>query len=231
MVRIFRIVDSTSFRVEAYWEKDRRKLNFAGDIIQTHFGFRSRFCGNKWVAGLKEELPNSLCRKVENSEKVTEGRTLKWLKMRGADDSKMLMVISMQHPRGIPGLSAMKSFCRTIVKIPPRARKLRSIFPILYVMPQWIQMHSQWSLAAQCRRHWSQPKIGEFHQPENRALSNFYGNKVRESGGNFIFRTRLSRHLGGYFLTRSTKIWRASPGLIPKRSKRSSKRNPRHDPK
>jgi hypothetical protein len=227
----FQNVDSTSFRAEALPGKRPEKAYLQVDISSDTLWISAQdFVGTNDVAGWKEELLKlPFVEKVKIGES-TEGRTLEVLKIGEADDSKMLMVISMQHPPEIPGYLAMKSFVETICEDSPEARKFRSNYN-LYVMPQMNPdgiANGHWRHNAggiDLNRDWV-----NFNQPETRALSNFMENKVKESGGKFIFAADFHATWEDIFYTINEDLEGNSPGLIPKLIKRSSKRIPGYDP-
>jgi len=139
----------------------------------------------------------------------------------------------MQHPPEIPRLYlAMKSFVETNLWRFPRGEKIRSNFTICNgSMPQMNPDGiAQWSpLAAQCRGIDLNREFGWIStKPETPSFIPFYGNKVKESGGNSFFAGRLSRHfLGGYFLTDQRRFWEGnSAGFDSKTDQRSFERIP-----
>ena len=162
--------------------------------------------------------------------KSTNGRTLEVLKIGNADDQKMLMVISMQHPPEVPGYLAMKAFVETICENSPEARKFRSKYN-LYLMPQMNPdgvANGHWRHNAggiDTNRDWV-----NFNQPETQALSAFMEKKVADTGGKFIFAADFHATWEDIFYTINEDLEGNFPGLIPKLIKRSSKRIPCYDP-
>jgi hypothetical protein len=186
--------------------------------------------GTQHVTDWKDDLLNLDFVERITIGKSTDGRDLEVLKIGNADDQKMLMVISMQHPPEVPGYLAMKAFVETICEDSPEARKFRSKYN-LYVMPQM-------NPDGVANGHWRHNVGGidlnrdwvNFNQPETRALSNFMENKVQESGGKFIFAADFHATWEDIFYTINPDLEGNFPGLIPKLIKRSSKRIPGYDP-
>jgi hypothetical protein len=227
----FQNVDSTRFRAESLPGKRPETAYLQVDISSdTAWIAAQDLVGMSDVAVWKEELLKlDFVEKIEIGES-SEGRTLEVLKIGEADDSKMLMVISMQHPPEIPGYLAMKAFVETISEESPEARKFRSEYN-LYVMPQL-------NPDGVANGHWRHNTGGidlnrdwvNFNQPETRALSNFMEKKVSESGGKFLFAADFHATWEDIFYTINEDLKGNSPGLIPKLIKRSSKRIPGYDP-
>jgi cytosolic carboxypeptidase protein 6 len=159
-----------------------------------------------------------------------EGRPLEVLKIGTANDQKMLMVISMQHPPEVPGYLAMKAFVETISEDSPEARKFRSKYN-LYVMPQMNPdgvANGHWrhnSGGIDTNRDWE-----NFNQPEPKALAEFMEKKVAETRGKFIFAADFHATWEDIFYTINEDLEGNSPGLIPKLIKRSSKHIPGYNP-
>lgn len=229
--RDFQNVDSTTFRAESLPEKRPEtahlKLLLSPDTLWIS---AQDFVGTDGVTVWKEELLKlDFVDRLKIGES-TEGRTLEVLKIGEADDSKMLMIISMQHPPEIPGYLAMKAFVETICEDSPEARKFRSNYN-LYVMPQMNPdgvANGHWrhnSGGIDLNRDWV-----NFNQPETRALSIFMEDKVQESGGKFIFAADFHATWDDIFYTINEKLDGNLPGLIPKLIKRSSKRIPGYNP-
>jgi hypothetical protein len=229
--RVFQNLDSTSFKAESLPGKRPETAYLNIDVSADTLWIAAQdFVGTNEVTVWKEEmLKLDFVERIKIGES-TEGRTLEVLKIGEADDSKMLMVISMQHPPEIPGYLAMKAFVETICEDSPEARKFRSKYN-LYVMPQMNPdgvANGHWRHNAggiDLNRDWV-----NFNQPETRALSTFMENKVRKSGGKFIFAADFHATWEDIFYTINEDLEGNSPGLIPKLIKRSSKRIPGYDP-
>jgi hypothetical protein len=179
-----------------------------------------------WKAGL---LKMDFVEKIEIGQSAN-GRPLEVLKIGNANDQKMLMVISMQHPPEVPGYLAMKAFVETICEDSPEAKKFRSKYN-LYLMPQM-------NPDGVANGHWRHNVGGidlnrdwvNFNQPETKALSEFMEKKVAETGGKFVFAADFHATWEDIFYTINEDLEGNSPGLIPKLIKRSSKRIPGYDP-
>jgi hypothetical protein len=227
----FQNVDSTSLKAESLPGKRPETAYLQVDLSSDTVWIAAQdFVGTSDVTVWKEELLKlDFVEKIEIG-KSTEGRTLEVLKIGEADDSKMLMVISMQHPPEIPGYLAMKAFVETICENSPEAIKFRSEYN-LYVMPQM-------NPDGVANGHWRHNTGGidlnrdwvNFNQPETRALSSFMEKKVVESGGKFLFAADFHATWEDIFYTINEDLKGNSPGLIPKLIKRSSKRIPDYDP-
>lgn len=227
----FQNVDSTRFKAESLSGKRPETAYLQVDLSADTLWIAAQdFVGTNDVTLWKEKLLKlDFVEKVKIGES-TEGRTLEVLKIGEADDSKMLMVISMQHPPEVPGYLAMKAFVETICEDSPEARKFRSTYN-LYVMPQM-------NPDGVAKGHWRHNVGGidlnrdwvNFNQAETKALSSFMEKKVAETGGNFIFAADFHATWEDIFYTINEDLEGNSPGLIPKLIKRSSKRIPGYDP-
>ncbi|WP_026952385.1 M14 family metallopeptidase [Algoriphagus mannitolivorans] len=162
--------------------------------------------------------------------KSKEGRPLEILKIGEADDQDMLMVISMQHPPELTGFLAMQAFVEEIIKDTPQAKKFRSKYN-LYLMPQM-------NPDGVANGHWRHNVGGidlnrdwvNFNQPETKALAEFMENKVKETGGKFVFAADFHSTWEDIFYTNNEELKGNFPGLIPKVIKKSSKRIPGYIP-
>ncbi|MBN3519572.1 hypothetical protein JYB62_06110 [Algoriphagus lutimaris] len=158
------------------------------------------------------------------------GRPLEVLKIGEADDKEMLMVISMQHPPELTGFLAMQAFIEELVKDSPQTRKFRRKYN-LYLMPQMnpdgvANGHWRHNLGGiDLNRDWV-----NFNQPETKALSDFMENKVKETGGKFVFAADFHSTWEDIFYTNNEELEGNFPGLIPKVIKNSSKRIPGYVP-
>jgi cytosolic carboxypeptidase protein 6 len=159
-----------------------------------------------------------------------QGRPMEVLKIGEADDSEMLMVISMQHPPELTGYLAMQAFVEEIVKDTPAARKFRNKYN-LYLMPQM-------NPDGVANGHWRHNVGGidlnrdwmNFNQPETKALAEFMEKKVQETGGKFVFAADFHSTWEDIFYTNNEELEGHFPGLIPKVIKKSSKRIPGYLP-
>lgn len=160
----------------------------------------------------------------------TEGRDLEILKIGEADDKEMLMVISMQHPPEVTGYLAMKAFVETICADTPEAGSFRRKYN-LYLMPMMNPdgvANGHWRHNAggiDTNRDWVNQ-----NQPEPGALANFMEEKVKETGGKFIFAADFHSTWQDIFYTINEDLKGNMPGLIPKLIKRSSGRIPGYEP-
>lgn len=160
----------------------------------------------------------------------TEGRNLEVLKIGEADDREMLMVISMQHPPEVTGYLAMKSFVETICEDSKEARAFRAKYN-LYLMPQM-------NPDGVANGHWRHNVGGidtnrdwvNLNQPEPQALAAFMEEKVKSSGGKFIFAADFHSTWEDIFYTINENMEGNRPGLIPKLIKRSSKKIKGYEP-
>lgn len=186
--------------------------------------------GTTHVAEWKQELLTHDFVESIPIGKSKEGRPLEVLKIGNADDKKMLMVISMQHPPELTGFLAMEAFIEELVKDSPEARKFRKKYN-LYVMPQM-------NPDGVANGHWRHNVGGidlnrdwmNFNQPETKALADFMEQKVQETGGEFIFAADFHSTWEDIFYTNNEALEGNFPGLIPKVIKKSSKRIPGYVP-
>lgn len=153
-----------------------------------------------------------------------QGRSLEMLKIGEADDSKMVMAISMQHPPEIPGYLALKGFVETICGDTRLAKKFRQKYNT-YVMPMMNPdgvANGHWRHNAggiDTNRDWV-----NLNQPETKALTDFMKNKVEETGGKFYFAADFHATWEDIFYTMNEDLQGNSPGLVPKVIKASSKK-------
>jgi len=231
----YKKLDSVAFHPhEKVMEDGRRQIEFAEAKVwagpDTLWLAAQDFAGTEYVERWKRWVL-----KKDFVEKITigtskEGRPLEVLKIGNADDQKMLMAISLQHPPEIPGFLALKSFVETILEDSPEAEKFRSKYN-LYVMPLM-------NPDGVARGHWRHNVGGvdtnrdwiNFNQPEPKALAEFMESKVRETGGEFVFAADFHATWEDIFYTINQDLDGNHPGLIPKLIKRSSRKIPGYDP-
>lgn len=188
------------------------------------------FAGTQYVERWKAKiLEHNFVEKIQIGLSK-EGRPLEVLKIGKADDQKMLMAISLQHPPEIPGFLALKSFVETLCEDSPEAREFRSKYN-LYVMP----MMNPDGVA---RGHWRHNVGGvdtnrdwvNFNQPEPKALAEFMEKKVRDTDGKFVFAADFHATWEDIFYTINEDLEGNHPGLIPKLIRRSTRKIPGYEP-
>ncbi len=231
----YKKLDSAAFHPHYKTLEDgRRQIEFAEAKVwvgpDTLWIAAQDFAGTAYVERWKGKiLENDFVEKIEIGQSK-EGRPLEILKIGEADDQKMLMAISLQHPPEIPGFLALKSFVETLCEDSPQAKKFRSKYN-LYVMPLM-------NPDGVARGHWRHNVGGvdtnrdwiNFNQPEPKALAEFMESKVRETGGEFVFAADFHATWEDIFYTINEDLDGNHPGLIPKLIKRSSRKIPGYDP-
>ncbi|MBN2237319.1 MAG: hypothetical protein JW729_07150, partial [Bacteroidales bacterium] len=134
-----------------------------------------------------DELATKEYISVQTIGKSKEGKPIEMLKIGNADDSKMILVLSRQHPPEVTGYFAMKAFVEKLSDNSELAQQFRAkynTYVIPMVNPDGVD-HGHWrhnSGGIDLNRDWE-----TFNQPEVLAIKNFMENKVKESKGKFYF--------------------------------------------
>ncbi len=153
-----------------------------------------------------------------------EGRPIMVLKIGEADDTKMIAVLSRQHPPEISGYMAMVSFIETICgesETANRFRKEYNTYVVPCINPDGID-NGHWrhnSGGIDLNRDWA-----DFNQPEVYAVKSFMESKV-EAGGKFYFAVDFHSTLEDiYYVNTPEEINVNMPGIVNKMIEESAKK-------
>lgn len=166
---------------------------------------------DNWTSGL---LANTYVTKSKIGES-SEGRPINLLKIGEADDQKMMIVISRQHPPEVTGFLAFKSFVETISsdsELANQFRKEYNTYLVPLANPDGVD-NGHWrhsSGGIDLNRDWE-----SFNQPETAAIRDFMVGKVKQSGGKFYFGADFHSTYQDIFYTISPKLKGNMPGLVP----------------
>ena len=148
--------------------------------------------------------------------KSREGRPLHLLKIGTANDKKMIMVLSRQHPPEITGYLCMQTFIETICSDRPIAKKFRKVYNtylVPMVNPDGVD-HGHWRHNAggiDLNRDWQAA-----NQPETQAVQKFMGELKARTGGKFYFGVDFHSTWQDIYYTVDPKLKGNMPGLVPK---------------
>ncbi|MEM6629014.1 MAG: M14 family metallopeptidase [Bacteroidota bacterium] len=147
--------------------------------------------------------------------KSREGKIIYGMKIGEADDSKMNMVLSRQHPPEIPGYLAMKAFVEGLCSASETAKTYRSrynTYVIPMVNPDGVDLgHWRHGVGGiDLNRDW-----GDFNQPETQAVRDFMKEKVK-GGGKFFFGVDFHSTWEDIYYTINPALVGNMPGLVPK---------------
>ncbi len=144
-----------------------------------------------------------------------EGRPIRLMRIGNTNDSKMIFVLSRQHPPEVTGYLAMKSFVETICSDLPVAENFRDEYTA-YIVPManpdgvdnghWRHNHGGRDL----NRDW-----GNQNQQEVAAIQNFIENKLDSSGGKFYFGVDFHSTWEDIYYTIEPELKGNFPGLVP----------------
>ena len=164
-----------------------------------------------WIDGITEQPYAS----NEVIGKSKQGRDMNLLKIGEADDSKMIFVLSRQHPPEVTGYLAMQAFVEQIASDDSLAKAFRKKYNT-YVVPlanpdgvdngHWRHSFGGRDL----NRDWQ-----NVHQPEVASIQHWMENKVAESGGEFTFAVDFHSTWEDIFYTVDPELKGNMPGLVP----------------
>ena len=162
--------------------------------------------------------------------KSREGRPLHLLKIGQANDKKMIMVLSRQHPPEITGYLCMQSFIETICSDHPIAKKFRKVYNtylVPMVNPDGVD-NGHWRHSTggiDLNRDWQAA-----HQPETQAVQKFMRKIKARKGGKFYFAVDFHSTWEDIYYTVDPKLKGNMPGLVPKMIKAAAAEIPRYTP-
>ncbi|OJJ14835.1 hypothetical protein BKI52_40470 [marine bacterium AO1-C] len=162
--------------------------------------------------------------------KSREGRPLHLLKIGKANDKKMIMVLSRQHPPEVTGYLCMRAFIETICSDRPIAKKFRKVYNT-YLVPMvnpdgvdnghWrhgmggIDLNRDWQAA---------------NQPETQAVQKFMREIKARKGGKFYFGVDFHSTWEDIYYTVDPKLKGNMPGLVPKMIKAAAAEIKNYEP-
>ena len=161
--------------------------------------------------------------------KSREGRPLYMLKIGSADDSKMNIVLSRQHPPEVTGYLAMKAFVEALCENTEIGIAFRSMYNT-YVLPMVNPDgtdNGHWRHGAggiDLNRDW-----GDFNQPETVAIRKFLKEK-EATGGKFYFGVDFHSTWEDIYYTIDPEAKGNMPGLIPQMIEGSATQIPDYEP-
>ncbi len=154
--------------------------------------------------------------------KSREGRPLRMMKIGHADDSKMNIVVSRQHPPEVTGYLAMKAFVEALCENTETGIAFRSMYNT-YIIPMANPDgvdNGHWRHGAggiDLNRDW-----GDFNQPETSAIRKFMKDKVTATGGKFYFGVDFHSTWEDIYYTIDPEAKGNMPGLVPEMIKEST---------
>lgn len=164
----------------------------------------------KWISKL-DSLPYV---QQEEIGKSREGRPIRLMKIGESDDSKMIFVLSRQHPPEVTGYLAMKAFVEMITSGSELAKSFRSEYNT-YVVPMANPDgvdNGHWRHSAggiDLNRDWK-----NVNQPEIQAIQEFLQGKM-DDGGTFYFGVDFHSTWEDIYYTINENLEGNSPGLVP----------------
>jgi hypothetical protein len=142
-------------------------------------------------------------------------RPIKLMRIGQGDDSRMIMVISRQHPPEVTGYLAMKAFVEALADTTPEASTFRdqyTTYVIPLVNPDGVDL-GNWRHNAggiDLNRDWK-----EFNQEEVSLIRDFMLGKIKESKGKFITGLDFHSTWEDIYYTINPDLEGNMPGLIP----------------
>lgn len=163
-----------------------------------------------WVRKM-DALPDVSATEIGTSR---AGRPIHLLDIGTADDQRMIMVISRQHPPEVTGYLAMQAFVETIASDHETAvqfRKLYKCYVVPLSNPDGVDLgHWRHSTAGiDLNRDWKNR-----NQPEVRAIQDFMKEKVAQSGGKFYFGVDFHSTWQDIYYTMHDSLRGNMPGLV-----------------
>ncbi|NOX47464.1 MAG: hypothetical protein GXO89_10870 [Chlorobi bacterium] len=165
---------------------------------------------NTWMESLAKK-PFVSMEQIATSH---QGRAINMLKIGNADDKKMILVLSRQHPPEVSGYLAMQSFVEVLAGESETATKFREMYNT-YVVPMMNPDgvdNGHWRTNAQgvdLNRDWQ-----EFNQPETSAIRDFMQKKVLSTGGNFYLGIDFHSTFEDIYYTIDPELKGNMPGLV-----------------
>ncbi len=163
-----------------------------------------------WIQGL-DALPYVQHEQIGESR---EGRPVRLMKIGESDDSKMIFVLSRQHPPEVTGYLAMISFVETLAGTSELAQAFRgeyNAYVVPMANPDGVD-NGQWrhSLAGiDLNRDWK-----NVNQPEIQAIQEYMGGKL-ENGGKVYFGVDFHSTWEDIYYTINEALKGNKPGLVP----------------
>jgi len=143
-----------------------------------------------------------------------ELRPIKMLKIGNADDKKLVIVLSRQHPPEVTGYMAMQTFVQAVCGDTEIAKKFRSeynMYVVPMINPDGID-NGHWrhnSGGVDLNRDWE-----DFNQPETNAIRAFMKDKIA-GGSMFYFAVDFHSTWEDIYYTVDPELSGNMPGLVP----------------
>ena len=159
-----------------------------------------------------------------------DGRPIPVLKIGVADDKKMIIVLSRQHPPEVTGYLAMKAFVEAIATDNELARRFRdeyNTYIIPMVNPDGVD-NGHWrhnTGGIDLNRDWE-----DFNQKETTLVKAFLTNKLESSKGKFYFGVDFHSTFHDIFYTIDPELKGNMPGLVPDMIQAMTEDIPNFDP-
>ena len=159
-----------------------------------------------------------------------DGRPIPVLKIGVADDKKMIIVLSRQHPPEVTGYLAMKAFVEAIATDNELARRFRdeyNTYIIPMVNPDGVD-NGHWrhnTGGIDLNRDWE-----DFNQKETTLVKAFLTNKLESSKGEFYFGVDFHSTFHDIFYTIDPELKGNMPGLVPDMIQAMTEDIPNFDP-
>ncbi|MDA3905078.1 MAG: M14 family metallopeptidase [Bacteroidales bacterium] len=209
---IYYFPDTTSIMEESSPSNISMKLSISSDTLWVS---AQELITSKHIYKWSEDLALNSFISLEKIGESREGKAINMLKIGTADDQKMIIVLSRQHPPEISGYLAMKSFVETLSSDTETAIKFRNTYNtyvIPLINPDGVD-NGHWrhnSGGIDLNRDWE-----TFNQPETEAVKIFMQNKVAASGGKFYFGVDFHSTFQDIYYTINPELKGNMPGLVP----------------
>lgn len=212
-------LDSSNYFVDTTYTDDGKikkhismKLNIGPDTLWIS---AQELITSKHIYAWAKELAVKPYISMTELGKSKNGNPINILKIGFADDKKLVMVLSRQHPPEITGYLAMKSFVETLCaenELTKRFREKYNIYVIPLVNPDGVD-NGHWRHNAggiDLNRDWK-----DFNQPETKLIRDFTKNMIKETGGKFYIGIDFHSTSHDIYYTINPDKKGNMPGLIP----------------
>lgn len=180
---------------------------------------------NEWAENLAEKPFVSL----SEFGKSKQGRPMNMLRLGNKESSKLVMVLSRQHPPEVTGWLAMQAFVERVCADDELSRRFLdeyNVYVVPCVNPDGVD-NGHWRHSAagiDLNRDWQ-----NFNQPETQQIRKFLQEKVLK-GNTFYAALDFHSTFEDIYYTISPELKGNMPGLIPKVIKAMAEDIPGYDP-
>ncbi len=212
-------LDSINYFVDTiYTDEGKLKKNISMKLSigpDTLWVSAQELITSKHIYAWAEKLASKPYISMTELGKSKNGQPINILKIGNADDKKMIMVLSRQHPPEITGYLAMKSFVETLCAENELTEKFRNeynVYVIPLANPDGVD-NGHWRHNAggiDLNRDWE-----DFNQPETALIKNFTQNKLKETTGKFYFGIDFHSTSHDIYYTINPDKNGNMPGLVP----------------